>query len=286
MEDSIFIKMSNKHVFVTPPLCKNRSGEVVPANFEFCKEFFIGKIKPNYFKDITIGRSLLSLEQNRQVILAGIDTKDIVLGIMCLSDLEKLHNYDPIVPPLTTGDRIQTVLFNVDVSYIKEEKKQKEAVDKILKKIVSNGEIVLATESQFPYINVFLLSCNDHISTIIYDSCEKKFYSFDSMGTEPGSHRSILPDYVKSMNTEKIQNTSFCAYITMKFCKELLSKRGISILYRNSFEEGLQEIISETKSFVLEKIKKPEDVAHGKRSDLENAITEIKENIEKGLFLQ
>ena len=199
---------------LTLPLCETRLGKEVLARPKSCMEFFIKKMN-NLLEEIKVEGDLSRTKQmGKGVILAGLETEDVLLGIMCLSDFFKklLDCKDPGIG----DDKIQRYLFNLDFDKLKEKGKNDEEKQGILCTILS--EIVEKDTLPLP-LTVFLLSDSEHISTIIRDNTNGIFYSFDSMGIGLGSHKSILPGYVESLNEEKIQNTSFCGYITMKFCK-------------------------------------------------------------------
>lgn len=282
----IYINKFYKDIFLTPPLCKSSKDqkEGIPTRFENCMGFFIDKMEKEFFKRIEVKpcmiASLLRDQGVRNVISAHLEAEDVALGIMCLSDFEKLRNYN-----IQIGDKnIQNFIFNLDFDKlisteesgnieIKRDKLHKALQIIIDNKLVDNGSLSPLT--------VFLLSDSEHISTIIYDNINENFYSFDSMGNE-SPHKSILPDYVTLMNEERIQNASFCGYITIKFCKELFSKQGIGILGIGDFKNGLEQIVDKTKEFA-QGITNPENKARGE-SDLKRAITEIKENIERNLL--
>lgn len=282
-KDDILHINKHNHVLLTLPLCKIGSGEEVLAQPESCMEFFIEEMK-NLLEGIKAGHALSRTEQGgRGVIFAGLETEDVLLGIMCLSDFFKtLPNYkDPnYKDSKIRGNKIQRCLFNLDLDKLKDKTGEKQRIlDIILRRIICKE--LVKDGSFFSPLTVFLLSDSEHISTIIYDNINEKFYSFDSMGTEYGSHKSILPEYVESLNKEKIQNTSFCGYITMKFCKELFSQQHVYALC-NGFENELKKIVAKTKKFA-QGITNPENKARGE-SDLKRAITEIKENIERNLL--
>ena len=251
-KDDILHIIMHDNGLLTLPLCKTHSGEEVIAQPEGCMKFFIEKMN-NLLKEIKVEAALLRTKQGGQgVIFAGLETEDVLLGIMCLSDFFKtLPNYkDPNYKDYKIGgNKIQRYLFNLDLDKLKGKTGEEQRIlDTTLQRIIS--EELVNDSSFFSPLTVFLLSDSEHISTIIYDNINEKFYSFDSMGIEWNSHKSILPEYVESLNEEKIQNTSFCGYINMKFCKELFSERGIGILGIGDFKNGLKQIVDKTKELL------------------------------------